>query len=89
MHIQQWKKADVHVGSGPLWWREHGGEQAHSCQAHGPADSREPEQAKQVWQVRVATALMTRVGEMYQTGEAKCMELKGLWDDVLLKRRRR
>ena len=64
-------------------------EQAHSCQAHGPADSREPEQAKQVWQVRVATELMTRVGEMYQTGEAKCMELKGLWDDVLLKRRRR
>ena len=36
VRIQQWKKADVHVGSGPLWRREHVG------QAQGPAGSREP-----------------------------------------------
>ena len=29
----------------------------------------------------LAIALMIRIQEMYQTGEVKRMELKGLWDD--------
>ena len=46
------------------------------------------EQAEQVCQISVsperthlAIALMIRIQEMYQTGEVKRLELKGLWDD--------
>ena len=46
------------------------------------------EQAEQVCQISVspestllAIAFMIRVQEMYQTGEVKRIELKGLWDD--------
>ena len=62
VRIQQWKKADVHVGSGPLWRREHVG------QAQGSAGSREPRvktfgDEEDPESAHLATALTICIGE--------------------------
>ena len=89
LHMQQTQKADV--GFGQRWRGDHVGSNLTvlSCKEH----------AKQVLKVsakmfgdegdlestHLATALMTCLGEMCQTGEVKRVELKGLWDDLLSK----
>ena len=86
MHVQQWKKADVHVGLG----RCGAGSTSRSSSARTGRLARASlmEQAEQVWQISVspestllAIAFMIRVQEMYQTREVKRLELKVLWDN--------